>query len=162
MRPIWRLCVIASFTFLAQICYAADRNPFIAEISSFKLAIEDISPCLKAVGMTEADIQERVEFACRKNSLPVKSNPLSWLYIRVTALPIRIGGRDTGLTYVIEMNLNQMGNTTVKGISCPIRSWIARTRMGISSSESLRKHIKDDIEEQVEEFANVWLASHEQ
>jgi len=161
-RTTYRLCAILIFTFSTTICHAADRNPFIAEISTFMILVERLSPTLTAAGLTKSDIEQRVEFVCRRNSLPVSPTADAWLYVRVSALAVRVGGRDVGFSCVVEMSLNQGGKTPVNGTLYPITSWTAGSVMRTSSGQSVWPDIKDTLQEKVEEFANAWLTSHEQ
>jgi len=164
MQKIICLCAVAIVSFALQICHAADCVASIAEISGFSLVVENIPSTLKALGMTETDIQERVEFICRKNSLPIKSSRSStdpFLVVGIAALPVRVNGREIGFTYLAEMKLHQAGKTYVKGTPTFMISWVGRTQLAISSRDSLRSDINTTLQERVEEFANVWLASHE-
>ncbi|MDZ7860654.1 MAG: hypothetical protein U5O15_08350 [Candidatus Krumholzibacteriota bacterium] len=160
-RSIPVLAVALLCVCLPAFSYAADRNPFLAEVSAFSVVVENLSPYLKGIGMTEADIQDRVEFLCRRNSFPLNSKAWPWLYVRVTALPVTVGERIVGYAYTVELAFKQLAKTKSNEMYT-VASWSARTSLVVGPREALQRMIKDTLQDKVEEFANVWMASHNQ
>jgi hypothetical protein len=160
MKPA-RTVLIALTVLSSTMRLAADQNPFLAEATKFTVVAENLPTSLAESGLTVADIQERTEFSCRKNGLPVNAEAKPWLYVRVSGTRVRTGGRVTGYTYNVHLYFNQTAKTPERGLLHTVTSWHSRGTCGITSAESLRDDIKGAIQDEVEEFANVWMASHQ-
>lgn len=161
MKTMRYILIIAAAGFIVQFCKAADRHPGLSELSGFMVIVEKTPSLLQGTGLTSADVKERIELTCRKNALPVKADGIPFLHCSIAAVPVRLGGREAGFAYVISLDFYQPMKTLVSGAHDFIISWQAQARLGVTARETLRQEIKDDLQAQVEKFANVWLASHE-
>jgi len=153
---------VLAFTLISQISHAAERNEFIAELSEFEIVVEGLSTCMEDLGITESYIEDRVELACRRSSLPVKSDAGPFLYIDIVSLPTTIRGQCTGYVYHLYVSMNEAIKNPTSGKYQMVELWHAPGSLHVCgpNKETLRQALQYDLQEAVEAFENVWLASH--
>lgn len=152
--------IMLTASLATHICHAENLNPFLQEVSSFKILVENLPENLKEAGLLRTALEDRAEFFCRRNQLPIDDKSANTLYLQVSGIPLRKDGVVFGYTYNVTIRFYQNAKTLKDGRVHMVSSWTSSGTTGIAPGNTIHDEVRVAIRDEVESFANAWMASH--
>jgi hypothetical protein len=149
---------IVSLVFLLASDAAAQDNlstqrELLGDRPDFEVIVEEFDDQGRSVGLTEARMRTAVETRLFELGLPLREGALSYIYVRVVALP-------SGDWHVYHATVDF--KRTIPGAMVPYHShffavWHADT-IGTAATSEAKDQVIDSVLDLVDQFANDYLA----